>query len=99
MHPHYPRLRGMRLSQRLRYAVADLRQRLGMTALNVVAIALPVVYLLLLGFYGWVLYGYQRALLDESLGTLVVASCDDVNDPTRRFTEAKLAELRRLPGV
>jgi hypothetical protein len=89
----------MRLSQRLRYAVADLRQRLGMTALNVVAIALPVVYLLLLGFYGWVLYGYQRALLDESLGTLVVASCDDVNDPARRFTEAKLAELRRLPGV
>ena len=40
-------------SNAVRYALSDLRHRLGTTALNVAAVAVAAVYVLVFGFHGW----------------------------------------------
>ena len=90
---------GMRWGQRIRFALADARSRRLMMALNVLVVAVGVVYLLPLGFYGQAVYNYQRGLFERTLPTRVTATCPEVTDQTRRFTAEKIREITRLPWV
>lgn len=77
----------------LRYAVSDLRGRPAATLLNVVAIALAVAYVLVLGFYGQATQRHQAETLERELPRRVVATVTDVNDHHQRFTPGRLDDL------
>lgn len=93
------RMPRMSFLTRLHYALSDLRRRLGTTALNVAAVSVAVVYLMLFGFYGWVIYHYQQTVVEGSLPRLIVARCADVNDPLARFTARTLNRISRFDEV
>src|SRR5437588_552951 len=73
-------VRGRRLLHLVRYALSDVRHRCYATALNVAAVGLADVYVLVLGFYGASIFGYQQRLLEDALPTRVEAEVPDVAD-------------------
>jgi len=91
--------RKMRLSQKIRYALSDMRFRKTLSLLNTLSVALGSAYILLLGFYGYSIYTFQRTVLATSLPTLVIAECPNITDRKLRFSEEKLTNLQQLPQV
>ncbi|MCB9897400.1 MAG: FtsX-like permease family protein [Planctomycetes bacterium] len=89
----------MKLLELLRYAWSDLSHRKLTTALNVGAVCLACVYILVLGFYGASIHGYQSDLLARSMQTRIVAVAQDATDASLLFTDASMAELAAQPGV
>ena len=87
------------LANLLRYALSDLRHRWPSTLLNKSAVALAVVYGLLLGHFAVGIYAYQRDVMGESIPTKVVATVPDVTDTGRRFTSERVASLRARRDV
>ncbi len=90
---------GMAFLVRWGYAVSDLWFRRNSTLLNVLAMTIPAIYILVAGSIGVAIHRHQKKVLEDSLPTLVVASCADVTDASRRFTVQKVEEIGRLPGV
>jgi putative ABC transport system permease protein len=90
---------GMGLANLAHYAFSDLRHRRASTLLNVAAVALSAAYLFVLGFYGNAIYRYQCAVFAENLPTKIDVTTPEVTDRRRRFTDERLAEVARLPGV
>jgi cell division protein FtsX len=93
---HVQRSAHMRMAERLRFAMKDLGKRRMMTAFNVAAVLIAVVYLLIPAFYGLSIYRYQQSVLDDSLPTLIVASCPDVSDERLRFTNERIGCIAGL---
>ena len=96
---HARRTAHMRLAERLRFAIKDIGKRRMMTAFNVAAVLIAVVYLLIPAFYGLSIYRYQQSVLDDSLTTLIVASCPDVSDEQLRFTNERIRSIAGLPDA
>lgn len=89
----------MRASQLARYALSDLSHRKVTSLLNVGAVSLAAVYILVLGFYGASIHGYQSDLLGRSLQTKIIAQVPDATNERLLLTDERLAELAELPGV
>ena len=90
---------GLTWSARLLLAVSDLKHRRITVLLNVLAGAVAAIYILTPGFYARQMYRDQRRAAEESMPLKVVAAVPDVQKSEMRFTTARLAELRGLPGV
>lgn len=87
------------LVERVRYAWRGVRHRWVLAILNVVAVAVTLVYLIIPGYYGLELYAYQKRVTGDGLTTLVVATCRDSTDRTTRITDDRVREFRRWPEV
>jgi hypothetical protein len=89
----------MSFAHKLQYVAADMNAFPWRIGLVLSSLVIPVVFLLVLGFYGKVTYLAQARRLADSGDTVVKAECGDVMDLSQRFTLAKVDEIRRLPGV
>jgi len=80
-------------SARFRYAVSDLRHRLGTISRPILAIAIGTGIFLVLTFYGFEFFRYQRDLVSAETLTHITAMCEDISDRDARFTKDRLTEL------
>jgi len=65
----------------------------------VVAISIGTGMFLVLTFYGYQFFRYQRDMVSGETLTHITAMCEDISDQDARFTEVRLAELRAKADI
>jgi len=90
---------GLTMGARFRYAVSDVRHRLGVVIRPVLAITIGTGIFLILTFYGYGFFRYHRDLISSETLTHITAMCEDISDRSIRFTEDRLAELNHRDDI